>query len=155
MGKMDNKQDKNSPLSNISKENPFRVPNHYFDDFSARLQAKIEAESEIVPDQPNRFIRILKPALGLAASFALIFLLVYWPVKTFTPNQSAENQAEESNLTYMDYINSLIEEGDDFSFYALFNDESEGTSVIDDDIADIVPVRKSEFELYAETYYNE
>jgi hypothetical protein len=119
------------------------------------LQAKIEAESEIVPDQPNRFIRILKPALGLAASFALIFLLVYWPVKTFTPNQSAENQAEESNLTYMDYINSLIEEGDDFSFYALFNDESEGTSVIDDDIADIVPVRKSEFELYAETYYNE
>ena len=151
---MDNLQDKKSPLSNISNENPFRVPNHYFDDFSARLQAKIEAESEIVPDQPNRFIRILKPALGLAASFALIFLLVYWPVKTFTPNQSAKNQTEESDLTYMDYVNSLIEEGDDFSFYALFDDQSEGTIVTDEDIADFIPaVQGSEFELYAESYF--
>ena len=135
---MDNKQDKKSTLSNISNENPFRVPNQYFDDFSARLQARIEAEKEVVPDQPNRFIRILKPALGLAASFALIFLLVYWPVKTFTPNQSAENQAEESSLTYMDYINSLIDDGDEFSYYA--DNESEGITISDEDIADFVPV---------------
>jgi hypothetical protein len=157
MGKMENLKDNKSPLSNISKENPFRVPNHYFDDFSARLQSRIEAEKSIVPDQPNRFIRILKPALGLAASFALIFLLVYWPVKTFTPNQSAENQTEESNFTYMDYINSLYDAGNDFSLYAS-EEESNGTSVTDEDIADYIPSQYSEFALYAGIYaesYNE
>ena len=151
---MDNLKDKNSPLSNTSNENPFRVPNHYFDDFSARLQTRIEAESEIAPNQPNRFIRILKPALGLAASFALVFLLVYWPIKTFTPNQSAKNVTEEPSLSYMDYVNSLIEEKDDFSFYALFEDLSGDTDISDEDIANYIPSQASEFELYAESYYN-
>jgi len=150
---MDNLKDKNSPLSNISKENPFRVPDQYFDNFSARLQTRIEAETSIVPDQPNRFIRILKPALGLAASFALIFLLVYWPIKTFTPTQSAENQTEDSGLSYMDYVKSLVEEDDDMSFYALFDNESNETAISDEDIADYIPVHTSEFELYAESYY--
>ena len=152
---MNNLKDKNSPLSNITKENPFRVPNHYFDNFSARLQTRIEAEKVIVPDQPNRFIRILKPALGLAASLALIFLLVYGPGKTFTTNHLAKNQAEETNLSYLDYVNSLIEEKGDFSFYALFDDQSNETDISDEDIANYIPNQASEFELYAETYFNE
>lgn len=148
---MDNIKDKKSTLSNQSKETPFRVPDRYFDDFSARLQTRIEGESRIVPNQPNRFIRILKPALGLAASFALIFLLVYWPVKTFTPNQSAENQAEDSNLTYWDYINSIYDAGDVFSLYA--DGESEGTIITDEDMADYIPAAQySEFEVYAGLY---
>ena len=31
-------------LSKMARENPFRTPPHYFDDFPARLQMKIEAE---------------------------------------------------------------------------------------------------------------
>ena len=152
---MNNLKDKNSPLSNITKENPFQVPNHYFDNFSARLQTRIEAEKDIVPDQPNQFIRILKPALGLAASLALIFLLVYGPGKTFTANHLAKNQAEETNLSYLDYVNSLIEEKGDFSFYALFDDQSNETDISDEDIANYIPNQASEFELFAETYLNE
>ena len=152
---MNNLQDKNSPLSNLSKENPFRVPNHYFDDLSARLQARIDAEKVIVPDhQPNRFIKILKPALGLAASFALIFLLVYWPIKKFTPNQSAKNQTEESNLTDEEYMNAILKEMDEYSFYALFDDSPEESSLSEEEIANFIRANSSNYELYAETYSN-
>ena len=72
-------------LSKMKQESPFGVPDNYFDDFSARLQMKIETEKTILPNQQNRIIQFLKPAIGLAASFALIFMLVYWPLKSFTP----------------------------------------------------------------------
>ncbi len=152
---MDNLKNKSSQLSNMTKENPFRVPDSYFDDFSARLQYKIEAERNIIPSRPNRFIRVLKPALGLAASFALIALLVYGPIKVFNPkSQSADNRTEESNLSYMEYINTLIEEGNDFSYYAQSEEQSNELEISGEDIANYVPTHTSAFELYAETYNN-
>lgn len=149
---MDKIKNKSQQLSNIPNKNPFRVPDGYFDDFSARLQHRIDAEKIIVPSQRNRFIRILKPALSLAASLALIALLVYGPVKIFNPkSQSADNQTEESNLSYMEYINSIIEEGDDFSYYASEEQNNE-SEISDEDIANYVPAHTSAFELYAESY---
>ncbi len=149
---MDKLKNKSPELSNMSKENPFRVPDRYFDDFSARLQNRIEAERNIVPNRPTRFIKFLKPALSLAASFALVALLVYGPIKIFTPHQSADNQTEESNLSYMEYINALIEEGDDFSYYAQSEEQGNGSEISDEDIANYIPSHTSAFELYAETY---
>ena len=58
-------------------ENPFRVPEGYFDAFEDRLMARIAAE-EAETMQPRRPVwRILKPALTLAAMFALIFGMGY------------------------------------------------------------------------------
>ena len=151
---MDNLKNKSPQLSNMPNENPFRVPEHYFDDFSARLQNRIDAERITVPNRPNRFIRILKPALGLAASFALIALLVYGPVKVFSPNRSAENQSNESSLSDIEYMNTLIKDMDEYSFYALFNESSSSSNMNDDEIANYLQANISEYDmLYAETQY--
>jgi len=105
-------------LSKIKKENPFRVPENYFDDFSARLQVKLEAEENAVPVKKNNIIRYLKPALGLAAGFALVFSLAYWPLKTLTPDRTVENNVQEMNVNDMLFA-SAVEGIDESSFYEL------------------------------------
>jgi hypothetical protein len=103
-----------------------------------------------VPKPQNRIIQILKPALSIAASIALIFMLVYWPLKTFIPHQEAEN-ASEAEMSDMDYIN-MIEGIDESSFYALLEEPSPRESFSDDDIASYLQTNSSEYEIYAETH---
>ena len=97
-------------LSEIKKENPFEVPPRYFDDFSARLQMKIVAEKTIMHSPKNRFIQFLRPALGLAASLAIIFSLVYFPLKTYKNSLFSDNAYQNTELIDESYI-SLLEIG--------------------------------------------
>ena len=61
----------------ILRKNPFRVPEGYFDGMEDRLMARIAAE-EAEPVRTGRPVwRILKPALTLAATFAIIFGMGY------------------------------------------------------------------------------
>jgi len=108
-------------LSKIKKENPFRVPPYYFDDFPARLQMKIEEDVRVVPLQQNRLIRYLKPALGLAASFLLVFMLVYVPMRKFSRDHFA-HQSKGVELTEDEQYVSWLERMDENSFYALLNE---------------------------------
>lgn len=136
-------------LSKIKKENPFRVPENYFDDFSSRLQVKLEAEKGGTTKNQSRIIQFLKPAIGLAAGFALIFSLAYWPLKTFTPNQQANNVqvAFESDMFYA----SLVEGMDENSFYAMLDNPNGNVQFTDDDLAVFVNTNSSEYEIYSET----
>jgi hypothetical protein len=140
-------------LSKIKKENPFRVPDNYFEDFSARLQMKLDAEKIGVSDNKNRFIQYLKPAIGLAAGFALIFSLAYWPLKTFTPNQQANNTGIQANESEMHFA-SLVEGMDENSFYALLDETEVADQLNDDDLANYVKTNSSEYEIYSETAGN-
>jgi hypothetical protein len=140
-------------LSKIKKENPFRVPEHYFEDFSERLQIKLEAEKKGISDNQNRFIQYLKPAIGLAAGFALIFSLAYWPLKTFTPNQQANNISTQPNESEMLFA-SLVEGIDENSFYALLEEPEVVVQLSEDDLANYVKVNSSEYEIYSETAGN-
>jgi hypothetical protein len=137
-------------LSKIKKENPFRIPENYFDDFSARLQVKLEAEKKGVSKNQNRIIQFLKPALGLAAGFALIFMLAYWPLKTLTPNQQANNIATETDISEMLYA-TMVEEIDVNSFYALLDEPNGSVKFSNDDLAIYVNSNSSEYEIYSET----
>ena len=62
-----------------SKDNPFRTPEGYLDSLEDRLMARIAAETaeEASSKQQKPVWRILKPALTLAAMFALIFGMGY------------------------------------------------------------------------------
>ena len=60
-----------------ARENPFRMPEGYLDSFEDRLMARIAAEEKPAASRPVRFWTILKPALTLAAMFALIFGMGY------------------------------------------------------------------------------
>lgn len=77
------KEHKESPLSQIKRENPFGTPEAYFDTFSERLNSRIQAEEKPVTRQ--RWLNIFKPVVGLAASFALVFFLLYVPLENFLP----------------------------------------------------------------------
>jgi hypothetical protein len=59
-------------LSNIKNENPFEVPERYFENFSARLSEKIHAESQL--SIPRRRVLTWKPYL--AAAVILIVALL-------------------------------------------------------------------------------
>ena len=137
-------------LSKIKKENPFRVPENYFEDFSTRLQMKLEAEKGGATKNQSRIIQFLKPALGLAAGFALIFMLAYWPLKTFTPNQQAKNIGTETDESEM-FFASLVEGMDENSFYAMLDEPTASVQLTDDDLANYVKTNSSEYEIYSET----
>ena len=56
--------------------NPFRMPEGYLDTFDDRLMARISSEAAQEPSQRRIWV-MLKPALALAATFALIFGMGY------------------------------------------------------------------------------
>ena len=140
-------------LSKIKKENPFRVPENYFEDFSARLQIKLEAEKGGTSKNQSRIIQFLKPAIGLAAGFALIFMLAYWPLTTFTPNEQAKNISTETDESEM-FFASLVEGMDENSFYAMLDEPTVSVQLTDDDLANYVKTNSSEYEIYSETSGN-
>ena len=139
-------------LAKLKKENPFGTPDKYFDDFLPQLQMKLEAEKQLVPPQQNRFIRFLKPAFSLAASFALIFMLVYWPLNNFMSNQSAENHIEQ-DMDDMEYLN-MVEGIDENSFYALLEEPNTSTEFTDADLESYLVANVSEYEIFNETSFN-
>ena len=65
-------------LSNRARtDNPFRVPEGYFESLEDRLAARIAAEEAGTPKGSRRVWQALKPALMMAAMFAIIFGMGY------------------------------------------------------------------------------
>ena len=135
-------------LSKITKESPFKVPDTYFDDFSARLREKIEAEKRVLPEPKNRIIQFLKPAISLAASFALIFLLVYWPLKTSEPDKMADNSNTQNELYDEDYYSLLENNIDEYSLYAWMNEPAPTEEISDEDLISYLSTNISEYDIY-------
>lgn len=141
-------------LSKIKKENPFRAPENYFEDFSARLQTKLETEKENGSAKTqSRIIQLLKPALGLAAGFALIFMLAYWPLTKLTSNQQAKNNSTQTDDTDM-IFKSLVEGMDENSFVAMLEESESAGQLSDEDMANYLSTNSSEYEIYTETNGN-
>lgn len=144
----------NAPkLSEIKKENPFGTPDHYFDDFSARLQARIGAEYQSSVPQRSRIFQLLKPAMGLAAGFALIVMLVYVPLRLFMPKE-INHVAIVTDTTDAGFLN-IIEKIDEVSFVALLNDNESENDFTDDDLTLYVSANFSDYELYENLLNNQ
>lgn len=134
-------------LSKIKKENPFGTPRNYFDDFSARMHTKIEQEKHAEPIIKLGIFQLLKPYMGLAASFAVIFMLVYVPLKTFT-SKDATIVAEVNNYADNELL-YLVEGLDESSFFALLDEENAETEELtNDDLALFVDANFSNYEIY-------
>jgi hypothetical protein len=79
-------------LEYLKEERVLKVPDHYFDDFAGRLRTRIANESK--PAVRQSWITVyLRPALGIAAVFAVLFLAVYVPL-----NESSKD--EKANISY-------------------------------------------------------
>lgn len=73
---------------------PFDTPAGYFESFDDRLEAKIRAMDKKTGSRET-IIRVLKPIIGLAASFLLVMLLVKYPISLVSPKQAADQQTSE------------------------------------------------------------
>ena len=134
-------------LSKLKKEQAFGTPKNYFDDFSARMHTKIEQEKKPVPMKKPRFIQLLKPAIGLAASFALIFMLVYVPIKLFVTQEQAEvaERIDYSDADFKDLMASM----DESTFFAMLEeDEVESSGFTDEDLQVYVNANFSAYEIF-------
>lgn len=97
------------------KQNPFKTPENYFDSLEDRIMHSVENEEKTKKSSgAGKVYRLLKPVLGLAASFALVFVLVYYPVKYFSSGklvktQSTDTTTNEGNDFYSVVISSIDE----------------------------------------------
>ena len=113
MGKEDN------ILRKVGTSNPFRVPDHYFEDFTQELMSKLpEKESMPLMSEPTLWQRV-KPWIYMTAMFCGIMLsvrvFVGEPQKDEFPAISqieAENLTDEDWEIMIDYIMM-----DDYSLY--------------------------------------
>ena len=92
---MKNQNDHNIDLNKINKELPFRVPENYFEELPKRIQAKCK-EAEKTEQKGTSVIKILRPALSLAAMFVGVALLSFFAVNLI--DDSAQQQ-EKTHLS--------------------------------------------------------
>lgn len=116
------------------KSNPFKVSEGYFETFEDRLMDRIKSDLQPAK-KTTKIIQLLKPALGLAASFALVALLVYYPINHFLLKDQAKTETVDStNLDQLDaYILSFSSFDEQTIINALFPEDQESEKQIDPD----------------------
>jgi len=149
MATMDELKNIAPELSKLKKENPFGTPKGYFDDFSARIHTKIEQEKQPPTEKKPRMIQLLKPVLGLAASFALIFMLVYVPLKTFISKEITQ-VAETTEYIDNDFMD-VLENMDESSFFALLDEPETTEDFTDEELVLYVSANFTDYEIFEYT----
>ena len=147
---MNNRDNISPKLEGLKKDIPFKVPHKYFDDFPARIQQRLEQEKQASSNTKSRIINLLKPALSLAAGFAAIFILVYWPVKTINNRQNASNTIGVEQVASDEFIN-LFEMFDEETFYTLLEKEPNGDYLEMETLVTYLADNFSEYDIFMET----
>ncbi|MEL7588221.1 MAG: hypothetical protein AAGU19_16045 [Prolixibacteraceae bacterium] len=143
-------QEKRTDYSKFGDKNPFGVPEGYFDALEDRVAGRIGMTGEKATSG-LKFIRMVKPLLGLAASFALAFLLIYYPVSKILPwyanNQSGvgteENNLQEEFLSDCSVL-------DDRSFFLALTTPEDTKKLESDEIISFLSDELDDYEVYSE-----
>jgi len=116
------------------KKNPFRTPEFYFDSIEDRIMGDIEYRVKKKTPSSKIFL-FLKPALGLAASFALIYLLVYYPINNLLLKNTAQVVVADSTAhdLFEAYAPSFSLIDENSLVNAIFSDETSNVSEINED----------------------
>jgi hypothetical protein len=79
------------------KRNPFKTPDNYFDTIEDRVMQSIKQGSKQKNTRfTGRVIHFLKPALAVAASLGILFMLVYYPVNHLSQKEVAKVKVTDS-----------------------------------------------------------
>lgn len=138
-------------LAGLKREIPFRTPAGYFDDFPARMQYRLAMEKNQKSAGKTRVIDILKPLLGLAAGFAAVFLLVYWPVKNLNERQTARTQSLPAESIVPGELISIMEKIDEQTFYVLLEEEPEVFLPETEHLVAYLAASYSDYDVFLET----
>jgi len=121
------------------KENPFEVPENYFEELSGKIHSKIEQDTS-KKDMKSRLV-VLTPYITIAASFIIIYGLWFLFLEQGISNVHLSNDQTEITLTEMDYfLEELNQEElieffstiDNFDTYNLAYNEEEISEILDD-----------------------
>ena len=109
----------------LGTENPFRVPEGYFEHFTSELMDRLpEKEKVEAPRKPTAWEKV-RPLLYMAAMFVGAMLLIRVASTYYTPAGSLDQ--EEELEAEMEYINMAMENSmlDDYSLYVYLTEEEE------------------------------
>lgn len=136
--------------SKFPRENPFDVPEGYFEMIEDRIEGKIQA-AEGGRLHGNRLILTVKPVLGLAASFALAFLLIYYPISKILPWYMAKYDAEKNKEIKLDE-KFLTDYGylDERTFFLALTSQEDPSEFETDEIISFLSSELDDYEVYAE-----
>ncbi|MFO8235316.1 MAG: hypothetical protein R6U04_07935 [Bacteroidales bacterium] len=115
---------------NTSKEQPFRVPEGYFEELPDKIIAKCQAQE--TKSRKNSPLYILKPAFSLAAMFIGFAIIAHIAVSlidrpannSYTPNDIARAEYEENFSSEQEFIEAMKNE-------EMLNSEEEANEYID------------------------
>lgn len=128
--------------------NPFRAPEGYFDSLEDKIMGKITI-AEKKPKTSGRIIRFLKPIVGVAASIALVYVLVNKPANQRGINTDASSalsfyMKDDSAITF-----SMVDENTLVN--AIFTEEESSVADINpDDMLSYLSSGLNEVEIYSE-----
>lgn len=114
-------------LKKIGTENPFRVPEGYFESFTSDLMSRLpEKEKTDVHREPTTWERV-RPWLYMAAMFigAALIIRVASPGNEKVPEVQQQVAVDDTD-TELEYISTAIDNTmmDDYSLYVYLSDES-------------------------------
>jgi hypothetical protein len=138
------------------RKNPFRTPDGYFDSMEDRILAGIK-ESAKPKNKKTEIIRFLKPILGLAASFTIVYLLVYYPINYLMSKSGAQAEITQSQSTDVFDAYSLNIGSIDENSLAdlLFSDQTLNGSLIgSDEVLVYLSSELNEFDIVSEIQNN-
>ncbi len=148
-------QDENieNPLGKLNKEHPFYVPENYFETFADRLKSRIEDEEKSGRKKTLYFY--LKPALSIAASIALIVLLINVPLTKFPPsnqgylsqNQPSKDSVDSDGVIPVELI-TYFTEGQFLSAVSEMN-ELDKRKLSPDSLGDYIAANYNDYEIIA------
>lgn len=115
-------------LKKIGTENPFRVPEGYFEGFTSDLMSRLpEKEKTDVHREPTTWEKV-RPWLYMAAMFigAALIIRVASPGETVSNGQQQQQIAADESDIEMEYIRTAIGNTmmDDYSLYVYLSDEN-------------------------------
>lgn len=136
------------------KKNPFKTPENYFDTLEDRIMERIRQEKqEPTIKKSSKVIQLLKPAMGLAASLAVIGLLVYYPISYFSQKETAQTPiTETSSPESMDVYSLDIALADDNSLISTIIDEAKNNQkeINYDEVLAYLSSDMNDIEIYSE-----
>ena len=109
----------------LGTENPFRVPDGYFENFASELMERLPDKEKVeISRQPMTWEKV-RPLLYMAAMFVGAMLLIRVAASHYTP---AENPAlDEDWDVETEYIDMAMESSmlDDYSLYVYLSEDEE------------------------------
>lgn len=93
-------------LKNMTKENPFRVPEGYMEGLTARIMKQIPEETPQAVPQTVSLMDKIRPFIYLAAMFAGLGL--FFEAVTYLDNSEEETIAPDSLLVSTDIPNNSL-----------------------------------------------